>query len=139
MRIASRMVVPVHARRPVASLCVALLALNVVQCTYIKPQEAQTIVQSGKRDDAMKKVVGVTLKDGREIRFDEGTRASLRGDTLQAQVGKQPVEFPVSDLQQVLIKSVDGDRTTLLVIGMIVVAFFALGALAASQMSYPLP
>ena len=131
-------IISARARRPVASLCVALLALNLVQCTYVKPQEAQTIVRSGGQD-AMKKVVGVTLKDGRDIRFDAGTRASLRGDTLQAQVEKQPVAFPVSDLQQVWIKSVDGDRTTLLVIVLVVAGFFALGALAASQMSYPLP
>jgi hypothetical protein len=87
----------------------------------------------------MKKVVGVTLKDGSEIRFDAGTRASLRGDTLQAQVAQQPVAFPVSNLQQVWIKSVDGDRTTLLIIVLLVVGFVALGALAGSQMSYPIP
>jgi hypothetical protein len=138
MRI-SRMMVPVRARRPVAALCVALLALNLVECTYVRPQEAQTIAQSAKRDETMKKVVGVTLKDGSDIRFDAGTRASLRGDTLQAQVREQPVTFPVSDLQQLWIKSVDGDRTTLLVIVLIVVGLVALGAIAGSQMSYPIP
>jgi hypothetical protein len=139
MRIANRMMAPVYARRPVATLCVALLGLNLVQCTYVKPQEAQTVVQSGGRDAAMKKVVGVTLKDGSDIRFDAGTRASLRGDTLQAQVGQQPVTFPVSNLQQVWIKSVDGDRTTLLVIVLVIVGLVGLGAIAGSQMSYPIP
>jgi hypothetical protein len=138
MGIASRMI-PARARRPVASLCIALLALNAVQCVYVKPQEAQTIVQPAGQDATMKKVVGVTLKDGRDIRFDAGTHASLRSDTLRAQVDKQPVQFPVSDLQQVWIKAVDGDRTTLLVIVLLVAGFFALGALAASDMSYPLP
>jgi hypothetical protein len=133
------MMVPVHARRRVAALCVALLAMNLVECTYVKPHEAQTIAQSPKRDETMKKVVGVTLKDGSDIRFDPGTRASLRGDTLQAQVAQQPVAFPVSNLQQVWIKSVDGDRTTLLVIVLIVVGLVGLGALAGSQMSYPIP
>ena len=111
----------------VAALCVALLALNLVQCTYVKPQEAQTIAQSTKRDETMKKVVGVTLKDGSDIRFDPGTRASLRGTPLQAQVAQQPVAFPVSNLQQVWIKSVDGNRTTLLVIVLVVAGYAPLG------------
>jgi hypothetical protein len=138
MGIASR-IIPKRARRPIASLCIALLALNAVECTYVKPQEAQTIVQPGAQDATMKKIVGVTLKDGRDVRFDVGTHASLRSDTLQAQVEQQPVKFPVSDLQQVWIKSVDGDRTTLLVIGLVVVALVALAGIAGASMSYPIP
>jgi hypothetical protein len=49
------------------------------------------------------------------------------------------VKFPVSDLQQVWIKSVDGDRTTLLVIGLVVVALVALAGIAGASMSYPIP
>lgn len=87
----------------------------------------------------MKNVVGVTLKDGRDIRFDQKTRASVRGDTLQAQVGGQPLATPVSDLQRVWVQSVDGNRTTLLVIGLAAVLLVAFAAFAASQIQYELP
>lgn len=129
----------VRARRPIASLCIALLALNVVACTHIKRQEAQTVIQPGGGDVTKKNIVGVTLRDGRGIRFDEKSRAILRGDTLQAQVGQQPLAIPVSDLQQVWVQSVDNTRTSFLVLGILVAAFVAFGAFAASQMEYALP
>lgn len=56
-----------RARRPTALLCIALLALNAVGCHQVNQREAQTVLQSGTSADTMKKVVGVTLKDGRDI------------------------------------------------------------------------
>jgi hypothetical protein len=127
------------ARRPTASLCLALLALNAVGCHQVNQREAETVLRSSTSADTLKKVVGVTLKDGREIRFDAKTRAFVRGDTLQAQVEKQAVGIPVADVQRLWVDSVNPTRTSWLVLGILVAAFFAIGALAASQMSYSLP
>jgi hypothetical protein len=127
------------ARRPTASLCIALLALNAVGCHQINQREAQTVLQSNASADTLKKVVGVTLKDGRDIRFDAKTRAFVRGDTVQAQVEKQPMGIPVSDVQRLWVDSVNTTKTSWLVLGILVAAFFAIGALAASQMEYAIP
>lgn len=125
----------VRARRPVASLCIALLALNVVACTHIKRQEAQTVIQPGGGSVTIEKIVGVTLKDGRDIRFDKNSRPVVRGDSLQAEVGKQPLAIPVSDLQRVWVQSTSKTKTTLLVIGITVVVLVV--AAAASFASGP--
>jgi hypothetical protein len=73
------------------------------------------------------KIVGVTLKDGRDIRFDKNSRPVVRGDTLQAEVGKQPLAIPVSDVQRAWVQSINRTRTTFLVIGVtvVVLAIFA--------------
>ncbi len=128
-----------RARRPTASLCIALLALNAVGCHQVNQREAQTVLQSGTSADTLKKVVGVTLKDGRDIRFDAKTRVFVRGDTLQAQVEKQAVGIPVADVQRLWVDSLNTTKTSWLVLGILVAAFFAIGALAASQMSYAIP
>ena len=123
-------------RRPIAYVCLALLA---VQCTRIKQQEAQPLLQSGQGEVTMKKVVGVTLTDGRDIRFDAKSRSFVRGDSLQAQVGGERLAMPVSDVQRLWVQSVDNTGTSWLVLTILVAAFFAIGALAASQMSYAIP
>jgi hypothetical protein len=123
----------VRARRPIASLCIALLALNVVECTHIKLEEAQTVIQPSGGSVKMEKIVGVTLKDGRDIRFDKNSRPVVRGDSLQAEVGKQPLAIPVSDLQRVWVQSVDKTRTTLLVIGVTVVVLAVFAAVVTAS------
>lgn len=127
------------ARRPVASICATLMALSLVQCTTISRRDAQEVIPPGGGEVTLKKVAGVTLIDGRDIRFETGTRALLRGDTLHAQVGKKPLAIPVSDVQRVWVRSVDGNRTTLLVIGLAAVALVGFAAFAASQIQYDLP
>jgi hypothetical protein len=113
-----------NARRPVACLCIALLALNVVACTHIKQEEARTALQPGGSVKAQN-IAGVTLKDGREIRFDRNSRPDLRGDTLQAHVSRQPLAIAVTDVERVWVRSIDKTRTAILgivavtVIGMI--------------------
>lgn len=87
----------------------------------------------------MEKIVGVTLKDGRDIRFDEKSRAFVRGDTLQAQVGKQPLAIPVSDLQRVWVQSISKTRTTLAVIGITVGVLAVVGIVAPSSAREPDP
>jgi hypothetical protein len=136
-RIRINMLAP--ARRPTASLCIALLALNAIGCHQINQREADPVLQSSASADTLKKVVGVTLKDGREIRFDAKSRAFVSGDTLQAQVEKQAVGIPVSDVQRLWVDSLNTTKTSWLVLGILVAAYFAVGALAASQMSYDLP
>ena len=123
----------VRARRPIASLCIALLALNVVECTYIKLEEAQTVIQPSGGSVKMEKIVGVPLKDGRDIRFDKNSRPVVRGDSLQAEVGKQPLAIPVSDLQRVWVQSINKTRTTILVIGVTVVVLAVAAASAVGQ------
>jgi hypothetical protein len=125
----------VRARRPIASLCIALLALNVVGCVHIKQHDAQTVIQPGGGTVTIDKVVGVTLKDGREIRFDKGSRPVVRGDSLQAEVGKQAMAIPVSDLQRVWVQSTDKTKTTILAIGVALVVLAV--AAAASVASGP--
>jgi len=106
----------VRVRRPIASLCIALLALNMVACTHIKREEAQTVIQPVGSNVKMEKIVGVTLKDGRDIRFDSYSPPVLHGDTLRAIVRRQPLVIPVSDLQQVWVQSISATRTTILAI-----------------------
>ena len=89
MRIASSVMAFPHARRPSPSSGVGSPNVSV----HLK-------IATGKRrlwpDDAMKRS-SASAKDGREIRFDEGTRASLQGTPCS---GRQTArEFPVSDLQ----------------------------------------
>jgi hypothetical protein len=120
-------------RRPIACLCVALLALNLVECTYVKLEEAQTAIPPGGGSVTVEKIVGVTLKDGRDIRFDKNTRPNIRGDSLQAEVGKQPLAIPVSDLQRVWVQSISKTKTTFLVIGLSVVVLAVAAAVAASS------
>ena len=110
-----------------------LLALNVVECTYIKLEEPQTVIQPSGGSVKMEKIVGVTLKDGRDIRFDKNSRPVVRGDSLQAEVGKQPLAIPVSDLQRVWVQSINKTRTTILVIGVTVVVLAVAAAFAAAS------
>ena len=81
----------------------------------------------------MEKIVGVTLKDGRDIRFDKNSRPVVRGDSLQAEVGKQPLAIPVSDLQRVWVQSINKTRTTILVIGVTVVVLAVFAAVVAAS------
>lgn len=123
----------VRARRPISSLCIALLALNMVECSSIRREEPQTVIQPSGGSVKMEKIVGVTLKDGRDIRFDKNSRPVVRGDSLQAEVGKQPLAIPVSDLQRVWVQSVDKTRTTILVIGVTVVVLAVFAAVVAAS------
>ena len=120
------------ARRPVASLCIALLVFNMIACKTVKRQEAETILRQGGQGPTTEKIVGATLKDGREFRFDDMPRPFVRADTLRAAVAKQPREIPVADLQRVWVQSVSKGRTTLAGIG---VAFGVLGAAVAANIA----
>jgi hypothetical protein len=118
-----------RARRPTASLCIALLAVNVIHCTRIAKQDPQTAIQPAAGTKA-EHIVGVTLNDGREIRFDRHSPTFLRADTLEARVNKQTVNIAVADMQRVWVESTDKKRTTLAVIGVTVGLFAAVVAIA---------
>ena len=123
--------------RPTASLAIALLTLNMVMvaCTHVKREEAQTAIQPVGSNVKMEKIVGVTLKDGRDIRFDRNSYPVLRGDTLLAFVGRQSLPIPVSDLQQVWVRSISPTRTTILaIVGVTIVGMIA--SLASTDISY---
>jgi hypothetical protein len=123
----------VRARRPIAWLCIVLLAPNMVACAHVKRVEPQTVIQPNGESADAKKIVGVTLKDGRDIQFDRGSRTVVRADSLHAQVGRQPLAIPTSDLQQVWLQSVNSTRTTLLVIGLVLVTLGVLMSIAVGQ------
>jgi hypothetical protein len=122
-------------RRPTASLCIALLALNMISCTHVKREEAQTVIQPVGSNVKMQNLVGVTLKDGRDIRFDRNSYPVLRGDTLLALVGRQSLPIPVSDLQLVWVRSISPTRTTIL--GIVVVTIVGMiASLASTDLGY---
>jgi hypothetical protein len=123
--------------RPTASLAIAVLTLNMVMvgCTHVKREEAQTAIQPVGSNVKMEKIVGVTLKDGRDIRFDRNSYPVLRGDTLLALVGRQSLPIPVSDLQQVWVRSISPTRTTILaIVGVTIVGMIA--SLASTDIGY---
>jgi hypothetical protein len=121
----------VRARRPTAFLCIALLAQNLVACYHIA-QEPRTIIPSG-GVPPMEKLVGVTLNDGRVIRFDKNSRPVLSTDSLQVEVANRPLAIPMSDVQRLWIRSISSTRTTLLVGGVTLAALGLLLTLRLSQ------
>ena len=123
--------------RPTASLAIAMLTLNMVMvaCTHIKREEAQTAIQPVGSNVKMERIVGVTLKDGRDIRFDRNSYPVLRGDTLHALVGRRSLPIPVSDLRQVWVQSISPTRTTILgIVAVTIVGMIA--SLASTDISY---
>ena len=90
-----------HARRPVASLCLTLLALNVAGCHRMAQQDPRTVIPTGGTTVGVERIRGVTMNDGRQIQFDRIPEASVLADTLRANVQGQPVVIPVSDVQRV--------------------------------------
>ena len=122
----------VRARRLTTSLCIALLALNTLACAHIEREEAQTVIRPNGGSAPMQKIVGVTLKDGRDIRFDRNSRAVVRGDSIQGEVGHQSLAVPLSDVQQVWVQSISKTRTTILaIVGVLVVGIIS--SLASDQ------
>jgi len=117
-----------QARRPVASLCLTLLALNVASCHRIAQQDARTVIPTDGTSVGVERIRGVTMNDGRQIQFDRIPEASVLADTLRANVQGHPVVIPVSDVQRVWIVTLDKKRTTLAVIG---TTFAVLGTLVA--------
>jgi hypothetical protein len=106
-----------RARRPVASLCLVLLAFDVVSCHHVVKADPATNLSVEPGGATTEHVVGVTLNDGRQIRFDPGTPSTVINDSLFSLVKGVPYGVPVSDVQRVWLEKIDPRRTSLAVIG----------------------
>jgi len=106
-----------RARRPVASLCLAVLTLDVISCHHVVQTDPAATLSPSAEGPTGERVVGVTLNDGREIRFDPGTSSYVLNDSLFSLVNTQPYGVPISEVQRVWLEKIDPVRTTLLVIG----------------------
>jgi len=127
-----------HARRPVASLCITLLAFNVVGCHRITQQETRTVIAADGSAVKTDRIRGVTMNDGRQIQFDKDPKAQVLLDTLRANVQGQPTVIPVSDVQRVWLETIDKTRTSFAVLGVTVgVLAIALAVAIATKESCP--
>jgi hypothetical protein len=115
-------------RRAVAFVC---LTVVISGCTTTRRVGPPTVNQADVRS-GRDKIVGATLNDGREIRFDKTPSTLFVGDTLSTSVDKQRTRFAVSDLREVWVKSPSAKKTTLLLVG-IGALYLAVGALAAHR------
>lgn len=127
-----------RARRPIASLCIVALALDLAGCRRVRQRESAAVIQPGADGAVRERVVGVTLRDGRQVRFDQRTPALVRNDSLHSRVRAQAYGVPLADVQRVWIEVVDPVRTTFAVIGATVgVAAVALAIAIATKESCP--
>ena len=116
-----------RARRPIASLCMVVLALDLAACTRVKMLDTPELVYTGQTGTLNEHVLGVTLHDGREITFDEhmspdvrsAPKAEVRNDSLFSQVAGRPYGVPLAQVQRVWIEYIDPLRTTAAVIGVV--------------------
>jgi hypothetical protein len=81
------------------------------------------------------KIVGATLTDGRELRFDINSSTLVRADTLRTSVDKQPTRIAVSNLREVWVESTSVKKTALLLVGLGAL-YLAIGAMAAQSIDY---
>jgi hypothetical protein len=128
-----------RARRPIASLCLAILALDAVSCHRVVEREAASgIATRADSTTTVERVVGVTLTDGRDVGFDRGTPSTVVHDSLFSMVDGAPYGVPISDIQRLWLEKIDPMRTTLLVIGTGAAVFaVALGIAIATKESCP--
>jgi hypothetical protein len=127
-----------RARRPIASLCMLVLAFDVVSCHHVVKREADAGLKVNANSQPTEHVVGVTLNSGSEVRFDAHATTLLQRDSLFSAVGGQPYAVPMADVQRVWLEKIDPVRTTLAVIGVgagIVAVAFAI--LLATKESCP--
>ena len=120
------MSLPVHRSAALA------LALAVVGCTATRRFDPPTVIKPD-GGTGRHKVVGATLKNGREMRFD--ATPVVRADTLRATVAKQATIIPVADLREVWVESMDVKKTSLVLVGL-AAGFLAVAALAVQSIDY---
>jgi hypothetical protein len=107
-------------KKPVAALLLVILLPQLTGCIIhrtkqlppekaLKPAAEPPNVQW--QDEA---IVGVTMKDGREIRFRSGTRAYIESDTLFGlTAARKPFRAPLGDIQRVSVRRVNVGRSLL--------------------------
>jgi hypothetical protein len=105
-----------RARRPITALSMVALAFDVVSCHHVVQREADTGLRTGVDNSVTEQLVGLTLRDGREVRFSNPSTV-LRNDSLFAYVGGLPYAVAMADVQRVWLRKIDPTRTTLAVIG----------------------
>lgn len=128
-----------RARRPVASLCVALLVLDLGGCYSVKQREPAAVFPPASSGSVRQRVIGVTLRDGREVRFDERVQAVVRNDSLHTFINRQPYGVPVTDIQRVWVETLNPGRTTLAVIGITVGVLVVAAAIVDANAPDPEP
>ena len=127
-----------RARRPVATLCLVVLAFDVVSCHHTVQRDAAAGLKLKPDSQPVEHLVGVTLNDGRVILFDKQVVTTLERDTLFSFVSLKPVAVPMADVQRLWLESIDPARTTLAVIGTAAAVFaVALGIAIATKESCP--
>ena len=112
-------------RRSVATLCLTVLALQAAGCTRTISRERTRVIPPGTTGTLAHHITGVTLRNGREVRFDARTPPFVNSDTLHAMVGREEFRAPLSDVQRVWVQSGDGPRTTYAVVGVAAATFVA--------------
>ena len=117
-------------RRPVATLCLALLAFQVTACHRQARRETASVIKPGVDGAIRERVRGVTLRSGEAVRFDARSRTFVRQDTLWSTASGREYAVPVADVQRVWIESIDPVRTTLAVIGVAAGIFVGVVAIA---------
>lgn len=124
-------------RRPAAGLCLALLLIDLSGCRRVTRHEPEQVIPPG-TSGTKEQIVGVTMRDGTEVRFDSRPRADVRGDTVHAWVRVRPFAVAISDVQRVWIARVDPARTTLAIVSIVAGVAAVLFAIAlASKESCP--
>ena len=135
-----------RARRPIASLLMVVLALDLAACTRVQMLDTPEVVYTGETGTLDERVLGITLRDGREITFDEHMsrdvrsrpKAEVRNDSLFSQVAGQPYGVPLADVQRIWIEYIDPLRTTAAVIGVVAgVLAVAIAVIIATKESCP--
>jgi hypothetical protein len=112
-----------------------VLALNQLGCYRVTQEEPQTIIPSG-RSVPMERVVGVTLKNGRDIQFDNNSNPIVRRDTIRVEVANQLLTIPVSDVQRVWVLSINKTPTVFVVLGFVVLALFLATVIAFQSLDF---
>jgi hypothetical protein len=118
-------------RRSAAFACLALVTGG---CTSTRRLDPPTVIQP---DGATgrHRIIGATLKDGRDMRFDVNASTVVRVDTLRTSVARQATLIPLADLQSVWVTSTNVKKTTLLLVGLGAL-YLAVGAMAAQSIDY---
>src|SRR5688572_9071213 len=94
---------------------IRLSGARIAGCTTTRHLDPPTVIA---RDGGTgrNRIVGATLKDGREMRFDASSSTRVTADTLRTSVAKQATLIPLADLHAVWVKSTDARKTTLLLV-----------------------
>jgi hypothetical protein len=118
-------------RRSVAFACLALVTTG---CTSTRRLDPPAVIRPD-GGTGRHRIIGATLKDGRDMRFDVNASTVVSVDTLRTSIAKQATLIPVADLQNVWVTSTNAKKTTLVLVGLGAL-YLAIGAMAAQSIDY---